>query len=172
MAGYSEVIQTIGAMIIFSLVLLNGNRMMQRNNFMMVEGELEQETIALAEDIVEEARTKEFDENSMMALPPAKIPGDFTTPSMMGPDAGEFNRRDFDDFDDYHGYRDSVLTEQGYFRLDCEVTYVTPDTYDATGSNTTFKKLRVYVTSRHLKERNSNKLRSYYFEYIRNYYAD
>jgi len=65
MADYAALFQTITAMLIFSLVLVNANRMILRNDIMQVEGELEQETIALGQDILEEARTKEFDENSM-----------------------------------------------------------------------------------------------------------
>lgn len=173
MAGYSEVIQTMAAMLVFSLILLSANRMIQRNNVMQVEGELEQETIALAQDILEEARTQEFDEQSMGPLPPAKIPADFTPSGSLGRESGETSdRTTFDDFDDYDDWSGTVETEHGTFNLTSQVYYVTPDTYDSTGSQTTFKKLKVYITSDYLNKGDKNKPTKYYFEFIRNYYAD
>lgn len=172
MAGISELIQTIGAMFIFSLVLLSANRMIQRNNFMMLEGQLEGEAVALAMDIMEEARTKEFDENSQGALPPTLIPDDFVAPGSLGPDSGENKRSEYDDFDDYHGTTDSVMTEHGPFYLRGEVTYVTKDTYAESTTETTYKKLRVYITSDYLTNSSTGEMEEYYLEFIRNYYAD
>lgn len=170
MVGYSEVLQTIGAMIIFSMILLSANRMIQRNTFLQVQGELEQEVVALAQDIIEEGRTKEFDENSMGAAPPANIPGDFTAPGSLGPE-GESTRSDFDDFDDYNGWEDIVNTEHGDFSINAEVFYVTPDTYDSTGVRTTFKKMRVFISSQYLTKQSGDR-NLYRLEFIRNYYAD
>ncbi|MGD8749353.1 MAG: hypothetical protein PVI44_12895 [Balneolaceae bacterium] len=185
MAGYSEVIQTMGAMIIFSLILLSANRMIQRNTHMQIEGELEQEVVAVAQDIIEEGRTKEFDENSQGAAPPANIPGDFTGSSNLGGDFsadptidddkdhdGTVERDEFDDFDDFNGWTEHITTENGEFDIETQVYYVTPDTYDSTGTRTTFKKMRVYITSKYLTKDNSNDRTKYYLEFIRNYYAD
>lgn len=172
MADYAALFQTITAMLIFSLVLVNANRMIMRNDIMQVEGELEQETIALGQDILEEARTKEFDENSMGELPPVKIPDSFVASDSLGPDAGETNRTDFDDFDDYHGWEDAIRTEHGFFNLRGEVTYVEKDTYAETTVETTYKKLKIYITSDYLKDDSSDGLKEYYLEFIRNYYAD
>lgn len=171
MVGYSEVLQTIGAMIIFSLILLTANRMIQRNTIMQLEGEMEREVIAVAQDIIEEGRTLEFDEVSVDAsAPPADIPGDFIPTANLGPDAGESTRSDFDDFDDFNGWEQSVETEHGEFNIRSEVFYVTPDTYDSTGTQTTFKQIRVFVTSQFLQKNNEQNI--YRLEFIRNYYAD
>ena len=172
MADYAALLQTITAMLIYSLILVNANRMILRNDILQVEGELEQETIALGQDILEEARTKDFDENSMGNLPPVQIPESFVAPSSLGPDAGESDRTDFDDFDDYHGWEDTVQTEHGFFNLRGEVTYVTKDTYDESASQSTYKKLKIYITSDFLKNSSSGDLKEYYLEFIRNYYAD
>lgn len=173
MVGYSEVFQTIGAMVIFSLILLSANRMIQRNTIMQMEGEMEREVVAIAQDIIEEGRTQDFDEVTVdAALPPSDIPGDFTGSATLGPDAGENDREDFDDFDDYNGWEETVETEHGGFNLSAEVFYVTPEDHDSTGTRTTFKKLRVFVTSKYLKKSGSDEETLYRLEFIRNYYAD
>lgn len=191
MVGYTEVLQTMAAMIIFSMILLNANRMIHRNTVMQVEGELEQEIVALAQDIIEEGRTKEFDELSQEEVPPAEIPQDFTDPNNLGPDDenadsensgtdddlnsnGDYERGEFDDFDDYHGWADTLETEHGEFYIRAEVYYVDPNTYQklTDGTKSTFKKMKVNITSDFLKKNNSDEYTQYYLEFIRNYYAD
>ncbi|MEL7833228.1 hypothetical protein [Fodinibius sp. Rm-B-1B1-1] len=180
MIGYGEVFQTIGAMVIFSLILLSATSMIQRNTYMQVEGELEEEVIALAQDVIEEARTQEFDEVSVEATaPPADIPGNFATSSDLGPEANDdensdndIKRHEFDDFDDYNGWEDTITTEQGEFNIRAEVFYVDETDFDSTGTQTTFKKLRVHITSKFLNRNNSGNPTNYKLEFIRNYYAD
>lgn len=171
MIGYTEVLQVIGAMIIFSLILMTSNSMILRNTQMQVEGELEQETIALAQDIIEEARIKEFDENTSAPLPPTSIPGGFTSAGSLGPESGESQRNLYDDFDDYHGHTETVETEQGEFTIDTEVFYVNSGSFTASGSPTTFKKMVVTITNKFLVDGSDN-MKKYQFEFIRNYYAD
>lgn len=186
MVGYSEVLQTIGAMVIFSLILLSATSLIQRNTYMQISGELEQEVIAVAQDIIEEGRTKEFDENSMGAAPPANIPGDFTGFAAFGPDIsadddidddenndGKVVRSEFDDFDDYHGWQDSIQTEHGTFVVNAEVYYADPTTYDiTTGSRTTFKKMIVKIRNKFLYKGHRSNPIVYKLEFLRNYYAD
>lgn len=172
MVGYGELLQTIGAMIIFSLILLSATKLIQRSTYMQVEGAMEREVVAVAQDIIEEGRTQDFDEITVdKALPPADIPGDFTGSAYLGPDAGEDTRSDFDDFDDYNGWEETVETEHGEFELSAEVFYVTPEDHDSTGTRTTFKKMRVFVTSEFLTGGGGDAT-LYNFEFVRNYYAD
>lgn len=173
MFGYTEVLQVIGAMIIFSLILMTSNSMILRNSTMQVEGELEQETIALAQDIIEEARIKEFDANTSAPLPPTQIPGGFTSTADLGPDSGEnpSNRNEFDDFDDFNGYTEDVETEHGTFTISTEVFYVNSGTFTSSSSPTTFKKMVVTITNALLVDGSDN-MKEYKFEFIRNYYAD
>lgn len=173
MAGYGELLQTMAAMVIFGLILMSANRMIQRNTMMQVEGELEQEVVALAQDIIEEGRTLEFDENSQEEVPPAKIPDDFTAPGNLGPDDSEHDRKDFDDFDDFHGWSETVETEHGEFLIETEVFYVDEINYEKVeDEETTFKKIRVNITNEFLRKSNADSLTGYYLEFIRNYYAD
>ena len=183
MVGYSELVNTMAAMVIFSMILLSANRMIQRNTVMQVQGELEQEVVALAQDIIEEARTKEFDENSQGEAPPVNIPGDFSTPGSLGYDNGadtnddangdgEVKRKEFDDFDDYNGWTDVLETEHGEFGIEAKVFYVDDSNYEKiTASESTFKKIQVFITSKFLTN-NAGEQTLYRLEFIRNYYAD
>jgi len=156
-------------MIIFSLILLSATSMIQRNTYMQIEGELEQEVIALAQDVIEEARTLEFDQVSIGAkTPPKNIPGDFTSPSGLGPGSAT-KRSQFDDFDDFNGWEDVIETEHGKFNIRAEVFYV-DDNFNKVNYRTTFKKLKVYISSKYLDNKEGKS--KYSLEFVRNYYAD
>lgn len=172
MIGYSEVLQTMAAMIIFSVILMNANHMIQRNSMMQIEAELEQEVIALGQEVIEEARTKAFDQVTVnAAAPPSLIPDGFTPPEFLGADAGESSRANFNDFDDYNGWADTFTTEHGEFEVSAEVFYVDPVNYEKASQPTTFKKIEVRVTSKFLRT-GADLPREYKLEFIRNYYAD
>lgn len=172
MVGYAEVFQTVAAMVIFGIILLSANRMIHRNTFVQVEGELEREVVVVAQDLIEEARSREFDENTTGSVPPAAIPEDFTDSGNLGPDSGESNRDEYNDFDDYDGWEDTRVTRQGEFNLKARVFYVDPNTYEETSSKETFKKIEVEVENMHLTGSNADSLRTYTFSFIRNYHAD
>lgn len=180
MVGISEVLQTISAMVIFSIILLSANRMIHRNTFIQVEGDLERQVIVLAQDIIDESRTKEFDEHSTGSVPPTAIPGDFTDPIALGPESGEGSRAQYDDFDDYHGWNDDqVKTRHGDFKLWSEVFYVeynsTTEEFDSVNTRSSYKKIRVFVQSAFLTKggtASSSEPKTYTFEAVRNYHAD
>lgn len=172
MAGFSEVINVMGAMIIFSMILLNANSLIIRNSMMQVEGELEQEVIALGQEIIEEALSKSFDEVTYnSSAPPSMIPEGFTPANLLGPDAGENNRSDYNDFDDYDGWSDTFTTEHGTFELSAEVFYVDENNFLEISQQSTFKKIIVTITSEYLTDGKGD-LTEYKLEFIRNYYAD
>ncbi len=183
MVGISEVLQTISAMVIFSIILLSANRMIHRNTFIQVEGDLERQVIVLAQDVIDEARTKAFDENSTGSVPPTAIPADFTDPAALGPESGEGNRAKYNDFDDFNGWTGQVETRHGQsdlsFDLSAEVFYVeynsTTEEFDSVGTRSTYKKLRVFVESPFLTQggmAGSDEPKTYTFEAVRNYHAD
>lgn len=139
---------------------------------MQVQSELEQEVIALGQEVIEEARTKSFDQVTVdAAAPPSVIPGGFTAADGLGPGSGETTRRSFNDFDDYNNWSDRFITEHGEFEVSAEVYYVDPVNYQKILSATTFKKIEVVVTSKFLRT-GSDIPRKYRLEFIRNYYAD
>lgn len=171
MSGYSEIFYVMFAMIIFSVILANSNRLIHRNSTIQIQGELEQEVVAIAQEIIEEAQTKKFDEvNVGKELPPAGIPEDFTGYGSLGPD-GEGSRRYYDDFDDYNGHTETATTVHGDFNISVEVFYVDDTNYDYQTSKSTFKKIIVTIQSEFLRN-NADEINSYSLEFIRNYYAD
>lgn len=172
MIGYSEVIQTMAAMIIFSVIMINANHLIHRNSLMQVDSELEQEVITLGQEIVEEARSKDFDQVTVNAsAPPALIPEGFTPAEYLQADAGETIRPDFNDFDDYNEWSDVFITEHGDFQVSVDVFYVDPVNFEKVDVQTTFKKIEVYISTEFLRTGNDEP-RTYLLEFIRNYYAD
>jgi len=178
MNGYSEVINVIGAIIVFSMILLSANSMIIRNGLIQVEGELEQEVISLGQEIIDEALSKSFDAVTHNAtVPPTLIPGGFTAPGGLGPGAGETTRADFNDFDDYDGWSDTFTTTHGDFDISARVFYVNEVTgasgvsFAGAGTQTTYKKIEVIVTNRFLTD-NRDEVINYTLEFVRNYYAD
>ena len=173
MIGYSEVIQTMAAMIIFSMILINANYMIQRNTLMQIDGELEQEVISLGQEIIEEARSKPFDKETPRGdMPPTDIPGGFT-PTSEFPTIDEHegkNRSYLEFFEDYHNWSEIITTPHGDFNIGVEVYYVNENTFLRQEEQTTFKKIEVIVTSEFL--RGGDEPRRYQLEFIRNYYAE
>lgn len=149
--------------------------MIHRNTLIQVEGDVERQVVVLAQDVIDESRTKAFDENSTGSVPPVTIPGSFTDPSMLGPETGEGGRSDYNDFDDYNGWSDGIETRHGIFNLSSEVFYVqynsTTEKFDSVNTRTTYKKLRVFVSSDYLKG-TADQPKTFTFEAVRNYHAD
>lgn len=171
MIGYSEVLQTMAAMIIFSMILMNANSMIHRNSTLHIDGELEQEVISLGQEIIEEARSKSYDNVTVNAsAPPALIPGGFTAAGSLGTDSPETIRTTFNDFDDYDGWSTTMTTTHGDFAVSVEVFYVDEINYQKMTSPSTFKKIEVTVQSEFLRAGDAP--REYVLEFIRNYYAD
>jgi hypothetical protein len=172
MSGYSEIFYIMFSMIIFSMILTNSNRLIHRNSTIQIEGELEQEVIALAQAVIEESQTKKFDEvNVDQSLPPVNIPGDFINNVNLGTDSGEISRSDYDDFDDYNGHTETVTTVHGDFDISVEVFYVDETNNEYQAAKSTFKKIIVTIQSEFLRN-NAGEINSYSLEFIRNYYAD
>ena len=168
MIGYSEVLQTMAAMIIFSMIMMNANQMIHRNTVLHVDGELEQQVISIGQEIIEEARTKAYDRVTYnSSMPPTMIPEGFT-PSSDFPNNKE--RHQFIAFEDYHEYADTIRTSHGDFFIDVEVFYVDDTNYSHITAQSTFKKIEVNITSDFL--RSGDQPRNYKLEFIRNYYAE
>ncbi|MFN1836117.1 hypothetical protein AB2B38_012705 [Balneola sp. MJW-20] len=173
MTDTQEIIFTMAAMVLFSTILLSANRMILRNDTMVVEGELEYEVIALANNIIEESRVTAFDEETVTGFVPINIPTDFTA---IGVDVGETtsDRSTFDDFDDYDGWSGTITTEQGDYTVSSEVTYLNSSTLQPTTSKSTLKQITVTITNEFLTRNTANgeTEKEYAFQFIRSYYAD
>ncbi len=147
MVDSSELLMTLGAIVIFSVAVLNINRGMARNEILMMEAELEYTAVALAQDLIDEARLKAFDEESVDGNP-SNIPQGFTQSNSFGGAQDGETYPNFDDFDDYHGYSRQDTTTHGVYTTSASVMYVNVNNPDVSaGGKTAFKRLDVTVTS-------------------------
>lgn len=161
MIGMSDVLQVMGAMVIFSLVLLNVNRFLLVNDKQETSAEIEQAAVTHAQDLIERARMLPFDKATSGGATPSNIPDDFTS---CGPGFGENQPSDFNDFDDYEGYTNSVDTKFGEFNTSVKVCYVTSADYSScTTTKTTHKRMQVTVSSPYLdNDINMSYVRTFY----------
>lgn len=154
MSGYSDVMQVIGAMIIFSLVLLNVNRFMMNRDMQRTDTQMEYNAISHAQDIIERAQQLAFDAFTADGSIPKNIPGDFTA---CGSGSGESVPSDFNDFDDYDGYtttvKDPSNTSNTLYTITSKVCYVydTDFTTCTGGTKTTHKRMTVTVSSPYIR---------------------
>lgn len=180
MSGYVEVLYVMFAMVLVSVMVQNANRVIQTNNVTMVEGQLEEQVVAVAQDIIAEARALDFDANTVPgagsgnSTVPVNIPDGF---SSLGPGSGENSRDDFNDFDDYDGWTETITILGVEYNISCEVDYVETNDYStfttlSGGNKSTLKRLTVTVDNDFLKKNSSEENKSYSFSFIRSYYAD
>jgi hypothetical protein len=143
-----QTLLTVGALVLFSFIILNGNRILSENNDLMNYTRFQLEAIALATSVIEEACQLPFDEVSWDSSKIEKKVSDFTNVGSLGKDSGESGYQTFDDFDDFHKYADAESTSQNIYNVACEVCYVSDSNPDVALSNRSyFKKLTVQITS-------------------------
>ena len=135
---------TLAAMMLLSLVILRVNNGFLSTNTVLMETKFGVLGVSLATSIIEEATGKAFDENTNGAT--VASVADLST---LGPDSEVYEDDEFDDFDDYEGlvYIDSTMPS-ARFRIACSVDYINtafPDSFS--GSKTWHKKLTVMVTT-------------------------
>lgn len=177
MSGYSEVLYVIFAMVIVSTMALNANRVIQVNNVSMIEGQLEGQVIAYAQDLIEESRALAFDEETVddgsgNSVVPVYIPGGFST---LGKD-GESGRTTFNDFDDFDGYNETVNINGIDYLITVDVRYLNHssdyNTFSTAAGKSTLKQITVNVESDFLNKNPGSDNTNYNFSFIRSYYAD
>lgn len=152
MVDYSEILLVLGAVVIFSIAVLNVNQSIARNDTYLMTSELEYEAVPLAQQVIDAARSSAFDEAAVSGML-YNIPSDFTSAANFG-GAGEGETYPaYDDIDDYHGLSVTDTTQHGIYTINAQVMYVTesnPET-DA-GSKTSYKRLDVSVSSQFLPD--------------------
>ncbi len=166
MAGYTEILQTMFAMILVSFLILNANRAITINNITTVESELEDQVIAIAQDYIDESRSVTFDAATVGGNVPVNIPDGFTA---VGPGGGENTRAQFNDFDDYHGWTETIIASDDVeYDVSISVSYYKDGA--VTAAKSTLKQMTITITSDLLTSNGVNK--EYNFNFIRSFYAD
>ena len=142
-----QMLQTIGALGLLTLLILNANRAVLGNTRTVYTGQFAESALLIAQSYILDATTKDFDEKSLGGVA-IKDPSKFS--SLLGPDGTESGISSFDDVDDYHGYCDSVMTptdSQTKYAVNCTVEYVSStDPSVVSSPSTFFKRVTVSVT--------------------------
>ncbi len=138
-----QMLITIAALMLLSLVVLRVNNGFLSTNTVMMESKFGVLAVSLATSMIEEANGKAFDHNT-----DSNAVTSTTELSSLGPESGEVypNFNDFDDYDNL--FRVDSTLPSAVFQIMCDVDYVTSANPEAvSGSKTWHKKITVAVTS-------------------------
>ncbi len=146
--GEREMFLVLGAMLFFTMTSLSVNRFCLNNHEVMMQSEFDYYAISLAQGIIEEVKTREFD-SAIVFGTAVNLPQDFTYP--LGPRHDEYYPN-FNDVDDYNGLILDITAEVNgpkvNYRVQVSVGYV--EEYDLNTIvtyETFYKKVTVKVTS-------------------------
>lgn len=141
-----QMLLTIGAMIILSMVILNTNKNYLNTTIYLQETKYGVLATSLATSIIEKAKSLSFDEATNGAA--VASTSDLTRAADLGPESGETYAA-FNDFDDFDGYTTIDTTEMSaVYNISCNVFYVNENQLNGTtNSRTWHKKILVAVTS-------------------------
>jgi len=146
-----QMLLVLGAMTLLSITMLSVNRVLVEQERASMEGAFQLVATSLAQQVIEKAIGKGFDE-VVLSDPPTALPDSFTTAGSLGPEAGE-SYPSFDDIDDFSGYIRTDTTDAGVaYPMNAQVEYVDGSSPDgpAETSPTFFKRLKVTVSSPYL----------------------
>jgi len=168
----TNVILAIGSLIIFGTFLSSSNRLMGVNTQIAEQNEYYISAISLAESVIEEAKTKSFDQLSVsksLALPDSAsitlgregLSETITMPDTLvstspysSTNKGYLSMIKFNDVDDYNGYQRRVNTSraEGY-TLSAKVNYANPVSPNTSSGPQTFcKVMTVTVKSPYMSD--------------------
>ena len=161
----SNFLLTIGALVLLGIFTLAANSLMSENIRLAEENEYYLTALSLAESVIQEAKTKSFDQNTS-ALP-VTSQAQLTNPTFLGPELSEaFALPDsgsgglfrsttaYNDVDDYNDYQRIVWTPraEGY-DISVSVRYASPSWPDSVVNYPTYcKQMTVTVTSPYISQ--------------------
>jgi hypothetical protein len=176
MNDYSDLVFMMGAMVLFSLFANNANDGIVRGSTLLTQVEVEYSAIAFGQTIIDEARSRQFDEVTVPTDPDEVgivgntgllgvngYPAGFTSPQALGRDTGE-TYPNLDDFDDYHDLRLVRESAYGDYAITAIVEYIDEDDFSTVSSSRTNVK-RLSVTVDH-----PNLLNPIIIPYVKTYY--
>lgn len=140
---------SIGALLIFSLISLRFDTAVLENTGVEIENKVYLTAFSLADDLLEEIKQRAFDANTIQF--PITNPNGLTN-YPLGHATGE-NYPDFNDIDDFNGYKRVVDAPHAEnYEVSSVVYYVGEDSPEVQSSTRTFyKRADVTVTSPFLK---------------------
>jgi hypothetical protein len=154
--GSGQMLITMGAMILLSIIILTVNSGYLRNNDMILDSKFDILAVSLAVSYLEDANGLAFDERTTGGFTATNV----NQLSSLGKDVGEYyvsrDSNNFNDFDDYNNlsvvYNDSTL-ESAIFNINTKVGYVSDSNPNVfINYKTWYKKLDVYVSSQSMTD--------------------
>lgn len=141
-----QTILTMGALILFSTLMITMNASYQTSGDLVIQSELGITASSLAISLIEEATAKAFDKSTDTSI--AVSTYTLTDPQNLGPENGEVYPK-FNDFDDYNNLSlTQNIDKMGIFEIRSNVVYVEFLSPDCPATSPTWnKKLSVQVTS-------------------------
>ena len=141
---------TMGGLVLLSLTSLRFNTAILETSTADVESKVYLTAFSLADDLIEEIKTKSFDEKTIDF--PTINKSALTAANTLAPESGE-TYSNFDDIDDFNNYTNLIDAPhaEGY-NITCQVKYVNENDQDSESSVQTFyKKVTVTVTSPYMR---------------------
>jgi hypothetical protein len=140
--GQVQTFLTIGASVLFSILILNSNHLIAISKEQEIKAEYIVISTFLAKSLADEIASKAFDQNTINNPELTDIS---ILSSTMGADAGEYYPY-YNDFDDYNNYtKIDSSTGRGVFTLSSNVTFVDEYYFDTPTANKTRTK-RLFIT--------------------------
>jgi len=144
--GYKELFLVLVSIILLSLLTTQINTNIAQGREALQEVEIEHTAISIAQQFIEEARSKKFDAQVGM-IDPADMPDGFTPYNSLGHGSWE-SYPNFNDVDDYHNFNQTVMVKDIDFSVSIQVSYVQDANPEQEASTETFfKKMTVTVSS-------------------------
>ncbi len=161
--GDNELLYVVLAIMLFGGLTTSINKYLGFNNVESLRTEAESRAIAIAQEVIEDAKTRKFDENITTpqdGFDANKAPKTFSDAKKLTNESEQWPN--FDDIDDYSGgsdkrkslpFQTTVNTNLGEFGVSTIVYYVKPDKLEKPEKKRQyFKKLTVTVSNEYLAE--------------------
>lgn len=141
-----ESLLAIGAMALLSVLVLGVNNKIFFTGTSLTESKIEVLANSIGTSVIEEASSKAFDEATIANS--VDDVSSLTDKNLMGAE-GKETQLDFDDFDDYNGFKfaDTKTLEPDTFYVSCKVFYVEPPDLELSSGKSWNKRIVVTVTS-------------------------
>ena len=158
----NETTLVVGAIVLLALIVLAANSFKLEGTTVMLDTEASITAISIAQTMIDEMQTKDFDEKTIGVR--IYAPSDLTPESLLGPEGDETvpmpdvlpysSGKNFDDIDDYIGYQRIISSPKlGKFSVFDSVCYVNESNLNEKAyTQTVCKMIVVKVTHRSLKQ--------------------
>lgn len=142
--GHRELLLVLVSIVLLTALMTQINTNIVEGREALQELEIGHTAAAVAQQFIEGAKAKKFDEQ-VGIIDPTEMPNKFTDKDNLGPEGEVYPN--FDDVDDYHSFDDTLFVNQIDFRVQINVSYVKDDTNLEPASKSFYKLMRVRVTS-------------------------